>query len=90
MLNKPAVQLIATPTGKGYYIVAADGGIFAFGDAQFYDSLPQLGITPAQPVVSMALHETNNVVDGYWLLGSDGGVFSLPPGKIPFYGAANK
>lgn len=91
MLNKPAAQIVATPTGKGYYIVAEDGGVFAFGDAMFHDSLPQLGIIPSQPVVSMALHEpTPGTVDGYWLLGADGGVFALPPGKIPFYGAANK
>lgn len=90
MLNKPAAQIVATPTGKGYYIVAQDGGVFAFGDAQFYESLPELGITPAQPIVSMALCENANTVEGYWLLGADGGVFSLPPGKIPFYGAANK
>jgi len=27
------------PTGKGYWLVAADGGIFSFGDARFYGSL---------------------------------------------------
>jgi hypothetical protein len=30
--------MAATPTGKGYWFVAADGGVFTFGDAPFYGS----------------------------------------------------
>jgi TM2 domain-containing membrane protein YozV len=30
--------MAATPDGRGYWLVAADGGVFAFGDAQFYGS----------------------------------------------------
>ena len=37
-LNKPVVGMAATPDGKGYWLVAADGGIFRFGDARFYGS----------------------------------------------------
>ena len=29
---------LATPDGKGYWLVASDGGIFTFGDAHFYGS----------------------------------------------------
>lgn len=90
MLAKPACGIVATPDGKGYYIVAQDGGVFAFGSAPFLDSLPSIGVTPSSPVVGMALYcSPVNVVLGYWLVGSDGGVFALPPGKTPFYGAAN-
>ena len=32
-LNKPVVGMASTPDGAGYWLVAADGGIFAFGDA---------------------------------------------------------
>ena len=32
-LNQPVVGMAATPDGGGYWLVAADGGIFAFGDA---------------------------------------------------------
>jgi hypothetical protein len=28
----------ATPDGKGYWLVASDGGVFSFGDAAFYGS----------------------------------------------------
>ena len=37
-LNKPIVGMAATPDGKGYWLVASDGGIFTFGDAAFYGS----------------------------------------------------
>ena len=30
---------VATPSGNGYYMVASDGGIFAFGDAKFAGSM---------------------------------------------------
>lgn len=34
--NAPIVGMAATPTGRGYWVVAADGGIFAYGDAGFF------------------------------------------------------
>ena len=34
-LNSPIVGIAATPDGGGYYLVAADGGIFSLGDAVF-------------------------------------------------------
>jgi hypothetical protein len=34
-VNAPIMGIAATPTGKGYWLVAADGGVFAFGDATF-------------------------------------------------------
>ena len=37
-LNSPIVGMAATPTGKGYWLVAGDGGVFTFGDAHFYGS----------------------------------------------------
>ena len=39
--------MTATPTGKGYWLVASDGGIFAFGDARFYGSTGDIHL--AQP-----------------------------------------
>lgn len=35
-VNAPVVGMAATPTGKGYWIVCADGGVFGFGDADFF------------------------------------------------------
>ena len=41
-----------TPTGSGYWLVAADGGIFTFGDAAFFGSTG--GEPLNQPIVGMA------------------------------------
>jgi hypothetical protein len=37
--NSPVVGMAATPDGKGYWLVASDGGVFTFGDANFDGSL---------------------------------------------------
>ena len=65
--------------GPGYRLVAADGGVFAFGDG-FYGSAGALALTA--PVVGTADTPTGN---GYWLVASDGGVFSY--GDAPFLGS---
>ncbi len=46
-LNQPIVGMAATPDGRGYWMVASDGGIFNFGDAQFDGSAGGQGITNA-------------------------------------------
>jgi hypothetical protein len=72
--RKGAVQL--RQTSKGYYIFAADGGVFAFGNAQFYGSIPGLvpKVTLNAPIIGGAVTNTER---GYWLAGSDGGVFTF-------------
>ncbi len=37
-LNAPIVAMAAPADGGGYWLAAADGGVFAFGDAQFHGS----------------------------------------------------
>jgi hypothetical protein len=39
-LNEPIVGSAATTSGSGYWEVASDGGIFAFGNANYYGSMP--------------------------------------------------
>lgn len=80
-----------SPTNGGYYLVGSDGGVFAFGNAhnenttvngKTSSSLPGLGI------------HVNNIVGiqatpgggGYWLVGSDGGVYAF--GNAGYYGSA--
>jgi hypothetical protein len=78
-LNKPIVGMAVTPSGKGYWLVASDGGIFAYGDAQFYGSM---GGKPLNlPVVGIA---PDPATGGYWEVASDGGIFSF---NAPFYGS---
>ena len=38
-LNQPVLGMERTASGNGYWLFARDGGVFAFGDAQFYGSL---------------------------------------------------
>lgn len=35
VVNAPVTGIAITPSGKGYLLVCADGGVFAFGDAPF-------------------------------------------------------
>lgn len=34
-VNAPIVGIAITPSGRGYLLVGADGGVFAFGDAEY-------------------------------------------------------
>ena len=63
MLNKPVVGMAVTPDGGGYWLVASDGGIFAYGDAGFYGSTGSLRLN--KPVIGMV--PTHDGL-GYWLI----------------------
>ena len=69
--------MAATPDGGGYWLVAADGGIFTFGDARFFGSTGNLHLN--QPIVGMAATPDGN---GYWLVAADGGIFSFGYGGV--------
>ena len=64
----------------GYWVNAADGGVFSFGNAQFYGSTG--GMRLNQPVVAIA---STHDAAGYWEVASDGGVFSF--GDAQFHGS---
>jgi Tol biopolymer transport system component len=72
-------QAAAAPT-TGYWFVAADGGIFSYGDAGFLGSTGNLKLN--QPIVGMAPTPTGR---GYWFVAADGGIFSF--GDAHFYGS---
>jgi hypothetical protein len=74
--------MIATRTGRGYLLLAQDGGMFSFGDSQFFGSLPGLGWCPGPRALSFAA--TPNGTGGYWMLLSDGEV--LPFGDAKAWG----
>src|SRR5439155_648636 len=79
--NPPLVQTLCGPPGAGgYWMSAADGGIFAFCDAKFHGSTG--GIRLNQPVVGMAATTTGG---GYWLVARDGGIFAF--GDARFLGS---
>ena len=80
-LARPAVGVAVTPSAEGYWLVASDGGIFAFGDARFFGSAGALRLN--QPIVGMASTPAGS---GYWLVASDGGIFAF--GDARFFGSA--
>ena len=80
-LNAPDVGMAATHDGGGYWIAAADGGVFNYGDAAFFGS--RGGQPLNAPIVGMASSPTGK---GYWLVASDGGIFSY--GDATFWGSA--
>ena len=68
------------PANSSYWLVASDGGIFSFGNAQFYGSTGGLSLN--KPVVGMASTSSRN---GYWFVASDGGIFNY--GGARFFGS---
>ena len=80
VLNRAIVDISPTPSGNGYWLVATDGGIFAFGDARFVGSTGSIRLN--QPIVGIAATPTGN---GYWLAASDGGIFAF--GDARFFGS---
>ena len=80
VLNQSMVGMAPTPDGKGYWLDAADGGIFTFGDARFWGSTGSLHLN--KPVVGMAPTHDGG---GYWLVASDGGIFAF--GDAAFEGS---
>ncbi len=89
--GRPAVSTSTSPSwawpptsdGRGYWLVASDGGIFTFGDAGFHGSTG--GVHLNQPIVGMAATPGGR---GYWLVASDGGIFTF--GDAAFYGSTGR
>ena len=71
--------MVPSADGGGYFMVASDGGVFAY-DAPFYGSAGNIRLT--KPVVGMMATTSGG---GYRLTAADGGIFSY--GSAPFYGS---
>jgi hypothetical protein len=78
--TNPIVGIARTADGHGYWLVATDGGVFTFGNAQFYGSTGAIHLN--RPIVGMAATPDGA---GYWLVATDGGVFTF--GNAQFYGS---
>ena len=79
-LNAPIVGMVPSVDGGGYFMVATDGGVFAFGDAQFEGSCPGVGGCRGSAKVVMP----DAVGNGYWVVTTNGHVHSF--GNAPNYG----
>jgi PKD repeat protein len=80
-LAAPIVAMVPSTDGGGYFMVAADGGIFAFGDAHFAGSCPGIGGCAGRAVAVVP----DASGDGYWLV-TDGGTVT-PFGDAPRLGS---
>ncbi len=75
----PAAAATAASVTPGYWLAAADGGVYSY-DAQWLGALR--GTPLNRPIVGAAATPDGQ---GYWMVGSDGGVFSY--GDAHFYGS---
>ncbi len=80
-LNAPIVAMVPSADGGGYFMVASDGGVFAFGDARFSGSCPGIGGCSGAAVAVVPDASGN----GYWLVTQTGHVYAF--GDAPAYGA---
>jgi IPT/TIG domain len=80
-LNAPIVGMVPSNDDNGYFMVASDGGVFAFGDAHFAGSCPGIGGCSGSAVAVMPDASGN----GYWLVTSTGNVYTF--GDAAYFGA---
>ncbi|MDQ1567755.1 MAG: hypothetical protein QOF96_2635, partial [Actinomycetota bacterium] len=73
-LNAAVQSLVPDGDGAGYWLVASDGGIFAF-DAPFRGSMGDRKLN--RPVTGMV-----RFGDGYLMVGEDGGIFNFSSGAF--------
>lgn len=78
-LNGPIVDVAATVSGAGYWMLGSDGGVFSFGDATFAGSTGALRLN--RPAIGLVGDADG---DGYRFVASDGGVFTF---RAPFRGS---
>ena len=80
-LSAPIIGMVSSADGLGYFMVGADGGVFAFGDAKYFGSCPGIGGCSGTAVTVMP----DATGRGYWLVTATGSVYAF--GDAPFYGA---
>jgi hypothetical protein len=69
--GSPTVAIAASPDGKGYWLLAADGGVFSFG-VPFHGGVPDR--RPYADAVEIRVTESGA---GYYVGGRDGAVFAF-------------
>ena len=72
-LDAPIVGMVPSSDGGGYFMVASDGGVFAFGDAKFAGSCPGIGGCSGAAVAVMP----DASGDGYWLVTQTGHIYTF-------------
>ena len=70
----------ADASGGGYWLVASDGGVFAFGDADFAGSMGAIQLN--RPISGMVRYG-----NGYLMVGADGGIFDFSDSPHGYQGS---
>jgi len=83
-LDAPIVGMVPSNDDNGYFMVASDGGVFAFGDARFAGSCPGIGGCSGAAVAVMP----DASGSGYWLVTSTGNIYTF--GDAPYFGAPQR
>ncbi|NOX28638.1 MAG: hypothetical protein GXP35_01085 [Actinobacteria bacterium] len=78
--SDPTVALVSWPEGDGYLVVSRSGRLWTFGSAVGLGSPADLDASG----VDLVAVATRSAADGYWMFGSDGGVFAY--GDAAFHG----
>jgi hypothetical protein len=81
-LDEPVAGMAPTPSGTGYWLVAADGGLFSFGNAGYLGSVPGQGIAGQPPIVGLSPTPDGG---GYWIAGAGGSVYAY--GNAAYFGS---
>jgi hypothetical protein len=79
-LSAPFVGIASLPSGQGYWLADAQGGVSAHGNAVNYGSMA--GVALNAPIAHIVATPDGK---GYWLVASDGGIFTF--GDAGFYGS---
>ena len=79
-LNAAIVGMVPTVDDNGYFIVAADGGVFTFGDAKFEGSSPSIGGCPGGAAVAVMPDGAGN---GYSVVTAGGYVTAFGDAPSP-------
>ncbi len=86
LLGTIAYNASPSTPGQGYYLYGAAGELGGFGNDEFLNYLGDLTtVNLNQPIVGMATTPSGG---GYWMVATDGGIFSY--GDAPFYGSTGK
>jgi hypothetical protein len=64
------VDMASTPSGQGYWVLSASGGVYAFGSAKHYGSLARSGVGAA----GVKIRSTPSG-KGYWILAGNGRIY---------------
>ena len=83
--------MTTTTTGNGYWLVALDGGVFTFGDAQYHGAPPAMSLDLSAVTVTTSNAQVAPAGDAphYWIFDTTGRALAFGSGVDGLAGAAS-